>query len=155
MWPAYARQSTCHVSRAHLAPVPEESPLLQQPLTLPLLRLWQSEVQTAVRRLCDLDQAMLQDVPPQVAAAGAALCESVAGNMTAASSSQLCQAAQHFAVTGTLGWGAGIDVNASVDQNAGAAVGLSWQLASTQSADVSLQSRSYSSSNSVILFAAS
>ena len=88
-------------------------------------------------RLCDLDQAMLQDVPPQVAMAGSALCESITGNVTAASTSQLCQAAQHFAVTGTLGWGAGVDVNASVDNNAGAAVGLSWELASTQSADVS------------------
>lgn len=89
--------------------------------------------------LCGLGAATLQDVPSQVAAAGAALCGATAGNTTAAASTaQLCQAAQHFAVTGTLGFGAGIDVNATVDQNAGAAIGVSWQLASTQADSVSI-----------------
>ena len=81
----------------------------------------------------------LQNVPPAVAQAGSGLCNIVSNNASAAASTaQLCQAAQHFAVTGTLGWGAGIDVNATVDQNAGAAIGVSWQLANMQADDVSL-----------------
>ncbi len=97
-----------------------------------------TEIGVLLCRLCGLPVATLVDVPAQVASAGAALCKIVAGNTTAAAStSQLCQAAQHFAVTGTLGYGEGIDVNATVDQNAGAAVAVSWQLASTQADDVS------------------